>query len=196
MQNKLSNLIIYSLIIFISVNLFYEVSNTIKTEIKSNDSVPNLDSNCYYTKNQIISFFNGLDVEVVDIVKYSHDGECAGKVIGSNLIPGNSIDANKKVFITSNVSVKSTYFSYPILESIVLIMFLFILLTKNTNKKNLILIFLVGFTYLNINSFVISSYRHNKPASRIIQNYEYSFENHLIYSDPKYFVKTFDANDN
>ena len=58
-------------------------------EVPNNSSVPNLDSNCYYTKNQIIRSLM-MNIDVVDIVQYSENKKCTGRVVGSNLVPGKS----------------------------------------------------------------------------------------------------------
>ena len=193
MQIKLSKLIILIVMAFVFANFLNEVTYTLNTPITNNEYVPNLDSNCYYSKSQVIGFFNDMNIEVVDIVKYSHNGSCAGKVVGSNLIPGSKIDNIQRVFITTNTSAKNIYFSYPILESILLLLFMTLLFVKKVNKKKLVIFFLIGITYLNFNSFLISSYRHNASSSRIFQFNNYSYENHLIYSDPVYFLKIFNS---
>ena len=130
------------------------------TPITNSEYVQNLDGNCYYSK-AMIDFFDDMNIEVADIVKYSHNGKCAGKVVGSNLIPGSKIDNIQRVFITTNTSAKNIYFSYPILESILLLVFITLLFVKKVNKKKLVILFLIGITYFNFNSFLISSYRHN-----------------------------------
>ena len=194
MQIKISKLIILALMAFIFSNFLNEFTYTLNNPITNNEVVPNLDGNCYYSKSQVIDFFDDKNIEVVDIVKYSHNGVCTGKVVGSNLIPGNKINNNQRVFITTNISAKNIYFSYPILESILLLLFMTLLFIKKLNKKKLVILFLIGFTFLNLNSFLISSYRHNASASRIFQFNNYSYENHLLYSNPVYFLKIFKSN--
>ena len=63
------------------------------------------------------------------------------KAIGSNLIPGENLNDIQNVFITTNTSYKTIYFSYPIVSSIFfLILILFFIFDY---KDKLIVIFIL-----------------------------------------------------
>jgi len=190
MQKILYKSLLIFLLVFITLNFALEFNKQFNVDIAEN-VVPNLDSNCYYSKNQIINFFNDKNIGVTDIVKYSENSKCAGKVIGSNLEPGKNLNDIEKIFIISNTSFYNIYFSYSLLAS-ASIAFLLIYLLLNFNNKKIIFSFIVLITILNFNSFLISSYRHNSPSSRLIQFQEFNFDNYKEYSDPKYFLKEFD----
>tara|TARA_B100000927_G_scaffold289110_1_gene285070 strand:- start:791 stop:1372 length:582 start_codon:yes stop_codon:yes gene_type:complete len=193
MQDKFIKLIFFLLIFFILVNVGTEVVNATYTPLEISSLAPNIDGNCYYTKNQITSFFNNLNIRIVDIVKYSSNNECVGKAIGSNLIPGENLNDIQNVFITTNTSYKTIYFSYPIVSSIFfLILILFFIFDY---KEKLIVIFILFCTLLNINSFSISSHRHNNQTNRVIQFSEFNFENYRVYTNPNHFIKNMDIND-
>lgn len=181
------NIILVFFLSFIALNFIIELNNSTKVTVPEN-SVPNLDINCYYSKNQIISFFGEYGIKVVDIVKYSENRDCTGKVIGSNLTPGQSLKEISRVFITTHTSFYNLYFSYPLLNSIIFGVFL-IFLISNMKSKLSVLIFVFLLSLLNFNSFLISSYRHNEPTSRLFQFQEFNMENHKDYTDPKYFVR-------
>ncbi len=193
MQNKFTKLIFFLLIVFIFINIGIEVANSTYTPLEVSSLAPNIDGNCNYTKNQITSFFNSLDIRTVDIVKYSSNNECIGKAVGSNLIPGENLNDIQNVFITTNTSYKTIYFSYPIVSSI---FFLILVLFFIFNYKNkLIVVFILFCTLLNINSFLISSHRHYNSTNRVIQFSEFNFENYKIYTNPNHFIKNIDKND-
>ena len=192
MQKKSRIILFLPVLFFLFFNIGYEFYNASKVEVPNNSSVPNLDSNCYYTKNQIIRYFNNQNIDVVDIVQYSENQKCIGRVIGSNLIPGKQLDGLSKVFIISNTSFYNAYFSYNILAAISFLILIFFFISNKSTRIVYFLIFIT--TLLNFNSFLISSYRHNTDGSRIIQFKEFDFNNHKTFSDPHYHLQKFREN--
>ena len=192
MQKKSRIILFLPVLFFLFFNIGYEFYNASKVEVPNNSSVPNLDSNCYYTKNQIIRYFNNQNIDVVDIVQYSENKKCVGRIVGSNLIPGEKLDGLSKVFIISNTSFYNVYFSYSIWAAI---SFSILIITFMSNKGIRAIYFLIFITtLLNFNSFLISSYRHNTDGSRIMQFKEFDFENHKTFSDPQYHLQKFKEN--
>ena len=54
MQKKFKTGLLSLCLFFLVFNIANEVYNSLNIEVPKNSSVPNLDSNCYYTKNQIL----------------------------------------------------------------------------------------------------------------------------------------------
>lgn len=189
MQKKVTSSLLIIILFFLIFNSTYEFANSLKVTTPNNISVPNMDSNCYYTKNQMINYFNNQGINVVDIVQYSEDKKCSGKVVGSNLIPGSELTDLDKVFIISNISLYNLYFSYPIFSTISMLILIVLLIINKGNKVVFLLFSLC--VILNFNSFLITSYRHNTDKSRIVQFQEFDFENHKLFSNPNYHLKEF-----
>ena len=192
MQKKFKTGLLSLCLFFLVFNIANEVYNSLNIEVPKNSSVPNLDSNCYYTKNQIIKYFNDRNINVVDIVQYSENKKCSGKVVGSNLISGTKIVNLNKVFIISNTSLYNFYFSYDVLAAISLLI-LIISLIVNSSRRVIFLLIIIS-TLLNYNSFLISSFRHNTDGSRIVQLKEFNFSNHLTYSNPEFHLEKYGKN--
>ena len=192
-MQKITKIVLLLLVLFfLFFNIGYEFYNSSNVKVTNNSLVPKLDSNCYYTKNQIIRYFNNQNIDVADIVQYSENKNCAGRVVGSNLVPGGELDGLSKVFIISNTSFYNAYFSYNILAAISFSILIFTFISNKATRAIYFLIFIT--TLLNFNSFLISSYRHNADSSRIMQFREFDFDNHKTFSDPQYHLQKFKEN--